>query len=64
MTAYCFGRDLSEARFVHGSGKPVQINDEANIKAMQYRPSVALVSIDRVEIGTALWPIFFATSCG
>ena len=46
VTAYCFGRDLSEARFTQNSGKPIEIDDEKNIKAILFRPNVGLVGIN------------------
>ena len=43
VQSHCYGRDLSEARFVLGNGqKVVDVNEEDTVRAQTQRPSISL----------------------
>jgi len=42
IESYCFGRDLSEARFVRRNGEAIHVGDEATVDVNTLRPSVGL----------------------
>lgn len=42
VATHCFGRDLSEARFVINDGSEVEVSREGSVRAQTLRPSVGL----------------------